>query len=83
MAIKEALEKSETEKKFQNLVKNADLQLKNLEYELAKSTYQKALAINNEDAYCQKINYIDSKLKEIIDSKNQEEKYLKTIRKPL
>ena len=30
LAIKEALEKSETEKKFQNLVKNADLQLKNL-----------------------------------------------------
>ena len=78
LAIKEALEKSETEKKFQNLVKNADLQLKNLEYELAKSTYKKALAINNEDEYCQKkINYIDSKLKEILDSKNQEEKILK------
>jgi hypothetical protein len=31
LAIKEALEKSEIEKKFQNIVKNADLQLKNLE----------------------------------------------------
>ena len=75
MAIKEALEKSETEKKFQNLVKNADLQLKNLEYEQAKSTYQKALALKNDDPYSkEKIDYIDVKLKEIIDTKNQEEK---------
>ena len=78
LAIKEALEKSETEKKFQNLVKNADLQLKNLEYEQAKSTYQKALALKNDDTYSkEKINYIDVKLKEIIDTKNQEEKILK------
>ena len=78
IAIKEALEKSEIEKKFQNIVKNADLQLKNLEYEQAKSSFQKALAIKSEDNYSQeKIKYIDTKLQEIIDGNNQKEKILK------
>ena len=72
------LEKAELEKKYNNIVKAADNQLKNLDYELAKSTYQKALEINKSETYPQeKITYINQKLKEILDKKNNQDQLLK------
>ena len=72
------LEKAELEKKYNNIVKSADNQLKNLDYESAKSTYQKALEIKQSESYPQeKITYIDQKLKEILDEKNNQDQLLK------
>ena len=72
------IEKAELEKKYNNIVKAADNQLKNLDYELAKSTYQKALEINKSESYPQeKITYINQKLKEILDKKNTQDQLMK------
>ena len=72
------LEKAELEKKYNNIVKSADNKLKNLDYESAKSTYQKALEIKQSESYPQeKITYIDQKLKEILDEKNNQDQLLK------
>ena len=71
-------EKAELEKKYNNIVKSADNQLKNLDYESAKSTYLKALEIKQSESYPQeKITYIDQKLKEILEEKNNQDKLLK------
>ena len=57
------LEKAELEK-YNNIVKSADNQLKNLkDYESAKSTYQKALEIKQSESYPQEKITIDKKLK--------------------
>ena len=75
---KAEIEKGELEKKYNNIVKSADNQLKNLDYELAKKTYQKALEIKQSESYPQeKITYIDDKLKEILEEKNNQDQLFK------
>ena len=68
--IKEQIASSENDRKYENILKTADNQLKNLEYQLAKATYQQALDLKSEEKYpSDKITFIEDKLKEIADSK--------------
>ena len=78
LEIKAEFEKASLDKKYDNLIANADNHLKNLDYELAKSTYEKALKIKQSESYPQeKITYIDKKLKEILDDQNNQNQLLK------
>ena len=66
------------DKEYEVQIKIADDQLNNLDYELAKESYQNALKIKSSEAYPnEKIKFIDSKLKEILEKNNLKEKVLK------
>ena len=68
--IKDQIASSENDRKYENILKTADNQLKNLEYQFAKATYQQALDLKSEEKYpSDKITFIEDKLKEIADSK--------------
>ena len=68
--IKDQIASSENDRKYENILKTADNQLKNLEYQLAKATYQQALDLKSEEKYpSDKITFIEDKLKEIADAK--------------
>jgi len=78
-SIKEQIASSENDRKYENILKTADNQLKNLEYQLAKATYQEALDLKSEEKYpSDKITFIEDKLKEIADSKIKMEESNKT-----
>ena len=72
--IKDQIASSENDRKYENILKTADNQLKNLEYQLAKATYQQALNLKSDEKYpSDKITYIEDKLKEIADVKRKME----------
>ena len=72
--IKDQIASSENDRKYENIVKTADNQLKNLEYQLAKATYQQALDLKSDEKYpLSKITFIEEKLKEIADAKSKME----------
>ena len=76
--IKDQIASSENDRKYENILKTADNQLKNLEYQLAKSTFQQALDIKSGEKYpTDKITFIDNKLKEISDAKSDMEQAVK------
>ena len=76
--IKDQIASSENDRKYKNLLKTADNYLNNLEYELSKASYQQALEIKSDEKYpSDKIAFIESKLKEIADSKSKIEESLK------
>ena len=68
--IKDQIASSENDRKYENILKTADNQLKNLEYQLAKASYQQALNLKSDEKYpISKISFIEEKLKEIADAK--------------
>ena len=72
--IKDQIASSENERNYENILKTADNQLKNLEYQLAKATYQQALNLKSDEKYpSDKITFIEDKLKEIADAKSKME----------
>ena len=76
--IKASLADMKLDKEYEVQIKIADDQLNNSDYELAKESYQNALKIKSSEAYPnEKIKFIDSKLKEILEKNNLKEKVLK------
>ena len=79
--IKDQIASSENDRKYENILKTADNQLKNLEYQLAKATYEQALILKTDEKYpLDKITVIEDKLKEIADSKSEMEESLKAYK---
>ena len=82
--IKDQIASSENDSKYENILKTADNQLKNLEYQLAKATYQQALDLKSDEKYpSDKIIFIDDKLKEISDSKSKMEESMKAYKEEI
>ena len=69
---------SEIDRKYENLIKSADSQLKNLSYDKAKSTYMEASSIKENESYPKdQISFIESKLTEIANEKERLEQLKK------
>ena len=58
--IKDQIASSENDRKYENILKTADNQLKNLEYQLAKASYQQAIDLKSDEKYpLSKITFIE------------------------
>lgn len=74
-AKKQLEEDALVDRKYQNLIKSADNQLKNESYEQAKSTYEEALALKENETYPKdQIALIEKKINDLAAEKERLEK---------